>query len=1608
MKVIQWKPPSNLTFLTLGKCRIDPSDSINLVLKKLSHVLQIPWTSLYVYYYRTLNPGNTDDIVASFVSQAMANDKNIHFTTLDTKFQAFFGKPIKASHEDYNMLDEAEAFQLVKSQIKKGWKIVTPLAFQYTSDVVSYDPSSISSTLMKDIQVESLQNHLSLTLRSLNLDQEEIYVTTWDAPRAYLFPYYQPSESQQKAILAQTNKLIKELIDIENVIHETTDVSEYETQSYMNFLHLHAQGGSAVNITSVFSALHVTPEMPFIKLKTRINAFFKIHDTFLAPVWENKELYKKLTQVGSSSASAHLEYLIMRFEFAPLSSATLVLKPDGSYDIRMNFSIKVKATKKDVQSFLDVVNKYILMINHSTRASISPIPSTVFEARYKDITIQKMVMYGVASSQLSEFKFKNFSALVKSKFYPYFDIIQTEDKNSLILQYKKIDHYAQYDNMTAFITKHYTLEKSDLIHKVAQNFSITEEEASNEVQKWNTSNQVELVTQGKKKYIKPKHDNYVNIIIRLNSIQEMRFMVSGLKDTQTFDNIADLLCRLSKMSLTKHKEKSNDFLKIFTEEVLQPNLTDQKGMTFADLDADEISETETLQFSDDFDDDDDLKELEKEFADEENADTKSMQPADSESTGAEKRKKTKGELLSKLREADRTLFDYKADKTVERTDYASMCGVVAQRQPVVVSKEEIDKIQKEHPGAIHGFVKTGSTQDLAQKNFYICPNIWCPKSRVAITYDTYKKAGFKCPNPSIEEEPYLFVKEDDKTQPGLDKKLSRPHFPSFLDMYTHPDQLCLPCCFMTAPKQGSRNQKRQDTCISNYQEQEQVQDKNDMSVMGNEKYIKGESYSPLENFRYGLLIKEIHGLFGNPLCGDRHDGTGIIKERTACYLRRGIEHKNQSFMACLAFFLNFSKGADSIKRRILKNLTMEKYMSLENGRLLKLFIDPNRSIYDPLHFRAFKTFLKKETSYVSRFHLIKLLEELQHVDNYEEEKLHSAKEILREFTIWGSYQRFLEFIAEDAHPKDHRVLMDLFNMGETYLNPGKVLLMLIEIDTNGKAYIQCPLRGVKQLDKVGIIIKRGNYYEPLVRLENIPKKGLQEEKLFDLSADLSKDFRTLLDFFVKNCKIKIDPNSAKNCKAFLESQGYITRSVVLDYDFKVCGLMLKNNLYVPLFQRGDVFDYSKDHFIYINDVPLFKCTLTSKDIGNIYKSLERYTKDSRYRIKLWVKDDGKLVGFALDYNDLFVPVNLRHGTKTFETFADDLNIFIGSALTPTESVVKNVNSILNNQPALKQEIQFLFDRGNPLPSEYKKKKLEYIFQTLSVKLDDVTLDALKKSLRDYMQSSNGDFKTVDGENLFNYKELRAGKIQTLLELKQNPFKFVSDALDDMEISVYDMDTSGDMLHSLSSIAIKLDDMDLEDVPTKIRKFMKGFQVAKPKVYDRYWLLELLCKLSGKIDTVILSANLQKKIMEEYTHDKGALQEFVENPSYETLWKKDKRFKLLDSFIESQKMLTYYPSFYEIRLCASVLEHKIIVFGHKTLKNPDGIEIIQPASEVSNKEPYILLRHYYNRFDKRDEFGVFMYNSKKLVFKESELPEELLNIIKLKERGEFEIELPLSK
>jgi hypothetical protein len=96
-------------------------------------------------------------------------------------------------------------------------------------------------------------------------------------------------------------------------------------------------------------------------------------------------------------------------------------------------------------------------------------------------------------------------------------------------------------------------------------------------------------------------------------------------------------------------------------------------------------------------------------------------------------------FLNKLQEADPALFND------SESNYARMCQASAFHQPVVMSIEEKAKLLAEGYGdAIDNVIEYGS--DDQHKHAYFCPRIWCPVSKIPLTYEKYVANNRKCPS----------------------------------------------------------------------------------------------------------------------------------------------------------------------------------------------------------------------------------------------------------------------------------------------------------------------------------------------------------------------------------------------------------------------------------------------------------------------------------------------------------------------------------------------------------------------------------------------------------------------------------------------------------------------------------------------------------------------------------------------------------------------------------------------------------------------------------------------------------------------------------------------
>ena len=148
------------------------------------------------------------------------------------------------------------------------------------------------------------------------------------------------------------------------------------------------------------------------------------------------------------------------------------------------------------------------------------------------------------------------------------------------------------------------------------------------------------------------------------------------------------------------------------------------------------------------------------------------------------------------------------------SSYSKVCQSSAKRQPVILTDEELNNINKEHKGFLReeDVIKYGSEKD---KSFnYICPRYWCLKTKSIIEPSEFKEVMEKGKKVLVHPTCGKIIPEKaDKIPPGhyvyefYKGKNDARRYPNF-QVDKHPEGLCLPCCFdkwNTAAKIKSKN-----------------------------------------------------------------------------------------------------------------------------------------------------------------------------------------------------------------------------------------------------------------------------------------------------------------------------------------------------------------------------------------------------------------------------------------------------------------------------------------------------------------------------------------------------------------------------------------------------------------------------------------------------------------------------------------------------------------------------------------------------------------------------------------------------------------------------------
>lgn len=503
--------------------------------------------------------------------------------------------------------------------------------------------------------------------------------------------------------------------------------------------------------------------------------------------------------------------------------------------------------------------------------------------------------------------------------------------------------------------------------------------------------------------------------------------------------------------------------------------------------------------------------------------------------------------------------------------YSRLCPWNVKRQPVILTDEEKSYIDKKHPGSYDEAIKYGSTKD--NQYWYICPRYWSLKYDTSLTEEDVKSGKYEKIIPEnskkVPKDSSIFEFTDSKEH--IDNKGNYvKHYPGFLKTGSHPDDLCVPCCFKSW---DSPSQKvRRDQCINNKIIEKEVEEQDD--------YIKGSDKYPLDKNRWGYLPISVQKYLqtDNKKCQISITNSNL-KPNHLCLLRRGIEFsKNQSFISCIAdIYVDYkipkvkNLSIQEMKKTLINALSLDIFISLQNGSLITSFKD---KVINNVKIDKYK--------------------DTKIYKNIDFDDINQKKYIMQ---LVGSYENFINYLNNDELIIDYTYLWDLIcfpnkNLFKDGLNI--IILELSENDITNNINLICPTNHYSSelfdINKnTTIIIKNGNYYEPIYAVED-KIKSIVVTKLFNIkNKNLSNNVINVLNSINKTInkycstfpslpsvyKFKENIKLSKLIKILLDNNYNIIKQII-NYNSNVIGVIIEKNGkkgYIPCALSSIIIDY---------------------------------------------------------------------------------------------------------------------------------------------------------------------------------------------------------------------------------------------------------------------------------------------------------------------------------------------------------------------------------------------------------------------------------------------------
>ena len=1001
---------------------------------------------------------------------------------------------------------------------------------------------------------------------------------------------------------------------------------------------MHPETSMILPLEVIFKNIHATKTVPFIKYNpgSRQENIYRLYCNKLSKNGKKIPVLKKQQVLNYSKLGNPREIFLLVKAIFNGDPTDLYIAINYNGNIRVQSSFVHHVSSDALNNFIkDTVNNLIDQFNVSLIPAGYKINSFIsIEDELLEIeNIQYSFEMQPLNSNINFDKYLNCLTNI-------FEIIEHSPNGPLIMNYKRVGNYAKMNSIQSMIARVYTTTNSEkaVIDALILNFDMTEENALLEVVKFlNDFNQINgryvnksfdiLENQGFHTLLRNfKNEAKLSFTIaNINNIgfihlieiyfdSIFRIMQLPSSTNVSSDEIAQICMKKQQIIMDKeaaiiippvNKQVVSDGSRKPNELIADEDDADDddEGIIFFDEEYDEEEEDEEEEGDQEgeLEENPDANDVEEPAEVIENTEEEDILGGAKKTTFITEETEPSNIFYNKMRRLEPELI--LARKEGQFKAYSRTCPANVNRQPIILTNDEKNRIDQENRDAYGYAMRYGHSTDKSKQNWFICPRYWCMKTNLPIKDTDLEKTikEGKCAREDIHEftDPKYHIKNGEYVthNPGLIKD-------------AHPNNKGIPCCF------GKRWDSEQlKTARLKYGVTEddiddpnkEVDKKQAPAVVANvnesensKYYVIGFDKYPISNGRWGFLPPSVQ-LFLDINYADvvTKKNAALIKYNVNTFLRYGVEQsKHQSFIGCIAdIYAAVSRikergeATPTIKRMreiLSQSITLDMYLQYQNGSLATLFqpkrTNINREIlikYENTEF--YKSLVTADESQMGFF----------------------------EDTV-ASFEHFLQYLNDDDALIDHTYLWDIVTSVNPNLFPSGLNLILLQVtdnDITDNVELICPTNSYMsnmydQRRETVIILKHDTFYEPVYMYKIIKDEENETEKITNTTETFSQQtanpslkriLNMVQDVMGKYCKARPSKPKeflyktnllASDLLRLLKLHNYKVQHQVINYRGKVIGLMTSVvdgkqwAIFIPCFPSGQIKDipikYSDD------------------------------------------------------------------------------------------------------------------------------------------------------------------------------------------------------------------------------------------------------------------------------------------------------------------------------------------------------------------------------------------------------------------------------------------------